>query len=192
MSPESPHRPSSELGRQLLASARDEAPPEASTQRALDFLDQADASASAADGATDEGTPASSRGTRWILWALPAAAILVGVAWASVLRQPGEGETSVAEPAVTLSPDLTAAATAAATATEIEVALPAASARPSASASAKPAPSAVAHRDPARPPTGKRPPTASKPPPKSGGAKGACGCKSDDLMCMMRCSKKKK
>ncbi|MBW2456394.1 MAG: hypothetical protein JRI68_17875 [Deltaproteobacteria bacterium] len=181
MSPDPLFEPKSKLGRQLLTAGRDDEPPEASTQRALDQVESA--------YATDEPTK---EGRRWSLWALPAAAVLLGGVLLVLWTTP-PAENPVAEPVVTTASVPAPTATAAATATAKVATRPPATASASASATG----AVVA----TRPPKGWKPktgggktasggkasgsPATTKPP-----AKSACGCAAADMMCQMRCTQK--
>jgi len=180
MSPDPSFEPKSELGRQLLKAGRDDEPPEGATDRALELVESTFAA---------EEAPAPKR--RWALWALPAAAVVVGVVVVAQLRE-SSTEQPVAEPVPTSTADPAPTATATAAATAKVATRPPASASASASASAT-------VKVATRPPKGYRPKTSSggktagtgsagktKPPP----AKGACGCAAEDLMCQMRCGQK--
>lgn len=180
MSPDPSFSPKSELGQQLLKAGRDDEPPEGSTDRALELVESA--------FAAEEPAPAK---RRWALWALPAAAVLLGAVLVILWRTPTT-EQPVAEPVATTSAASvpTATATAAASATAMVATRPPPKVAASTSASA----AAVA----SRPPKGWKPKTSSggqtggsawkaKPPPS---AKAACGCAPDDMMCQMRCGQK--
>jgi hypothetical protein len=181
MSPDPSFSPKSELGQQLLKAGRDDEPPEGSTDRALELVDSA--------FVAEEPAPAK---RRWALWALPAAAGLLGIVLFAWWPTPA-AEQPVAEPVVT--PSAAAEPTATATASALVATRP----LPEASASAS-ATTAVA----SRPPAGWKPKTASGGKTSSGGktagsspktpppppAKGACGCAADDMMCQMRCGQK--
>jgi hypothetical protein len=180
MSPGSEHRPPTELGRALLTAARGEDPPASSRERALELVDAAPLAA-----------PAKPRlRRRWLLGALPAAALLLGVLFVRAkLRD--EPTAPVAEPRATVR----AADAPAATASAVPIARPSpaasatASASASAVASAEPPPTAVAAKGTGPAATRTAGPAATAKPPAGGG--GACGCAAGDLMCFMRCSQKK-
>lgn len=175
MSSVPPHRPS-ELGRSLLAAAREEQPPEASVERAYELVE------------TDRGVAPTRVRERWILWALPAAAVLIGVVLVTALRPPEKNgatlTTPTPVPTVSPEPPLPIPTEVTASSAEIEIAQPS----PSASASASP-PSPVAVRPQPAPPPAAAPKAAGPSSPKAGAP---CGCAAGDLMCQMRCSQKKK
>jgi len=177
----------------LLDSARDDAPPQASVQRAHQLVDTASAA-----------QPAARK--RRLLWVLPAAALALGIVLVVLVKPSRDDQRAVPVAAPSLRPDSAAQATA--SAFEVAQPLPAATATPSASSSAQVASKVVAQRDRPRPAGTKSKPNAAKPnaakpiPPKSTQPKstqpksiqpkptGACGCKPADLMCQMRCSQK--
>ena len=187
MSSTSSHQPASELGRQLLASARDDGPPVSSRQRALALVD----STSAAE------KPRSVR-TRWAPWALAAAAVLIGGALSATMKRPSEGETAATAPLATASqdPDTPPAATAVA----ITRPQPAASTAASAGGSSAATPSALAQRDDDKQRVAAKPPATAGRPAKAPATVGppapprpvnaSCNCAADDLMCQMACAKK--
>lgn len=163
-------RPRGALAESLLSAARDEAPSEAATERALALVDASSA-------------PPKPR----VGWALLAAALVVGLSLLLWLRPATDGESAVAEPLPTMvretvsgSPPAIAAPTPAADATS----------EPVASASAQP--SAVAQRPM---PVGPSPAPPSPVPPKaatSARPPSVAGCPPNDLMCNLRQSQKKK
>ncbi len=171
MSTSDPDRPDDELNDVLFAAARADAPPEASLHQALELVDSAYFEPRA--------------GKRWLLWALPAAAVLLGSAVLIIMRAPGTTEIPVAAPPTTV---LRSAPPTAATATAVAVVpLP-----PTASASASSSVRAVAVKGPLRPYKAKKaaaPATAKKPAHKSK-AGAACPCAPSDMMCQMqKCAK---
>ena len=99
-------QPPSDFGEKLLASARADEPPAASTQRALDLVE-------ATPGV--RGVPAAERASRrWMLWTLPAAAAVIGGVALAALGTAGGPAASA--PATPVSHHSTGTATSATTA----------------------------------------------------------------------------
>ena len=185
MSPKSPDRPQGELGRQLLAAARDDAPPASSRQRALALIDSSELPESPSTPILAGARRRPDR--RWLHWALAAAAVFAG-AVAFALLKPSKDSSAVAVEPVATAP-LAATATAANDELAMPTPEPSASASASAVATAGPPPPAVAAKGTSGPPSASANVT-TKPTPRSAGS-GSCGCSPDDLMCHMRCAEKK-
>jgi hypothetical protein len=187
MSAAPPNRPS-ELGKHLLAAARQEAPRAGSAERALELVDSA---ALAPEAAPPDERPAAVEPPAprrpWAVWLLAAAVVAFGVAAFALVLPLGSDSRTPDAAAVSAEPEVPALAQPPASARVVAAPAPA----PSASSSADPpapATGAVAQRDAQRP----SPAAAPQPPaPQPGGSK-ACGCKADDLLCAMRCSQKQK